>query len=288
MERKPEDADDAVDRRLRALAEGCRAVFFAGLPGTGKSFFVHRLAALAHAAGRPVHLLLWDVIRPVFEASPAGRRHPVRDGITQPVIRKAAGIWARRAVARWDAAHPAIAVLIGESPLVGHRFIELARPANDAAEPLLAGDACAFVVPVPSVEVRRFLEAERDRRSVQHRHDREREDALPAVVQTLWGELVDVSTKLGLERPGRDGGLLTYDPTLYELVYRRVLARRHAHVLGIDRVLAAPADSVYAFAFPTRDVTPTAEEADACIEAVEAQYAGRDALDREVAAWYLV
>ncbi|HLJ62183.1 MAG TPA: hypothetical protein VKZ50_20880 [bacterium] len=288
MERTRADADDAVDRRLRTLAEGCRAVFFAGLPGTGKSFFVHRLAALAHAAGRPVHLLLWDVIRPVFEASPVGRRYPVRAGITHPVIRRAAGIWARRAVARWDAGHPAVAALIGESPLVGHRFIELARSADDAAEPLLAGDACAFVVPVPSVEVRRFLEAERHRRSVQHRHDREREDAVPAVVQTLWGELVDVSRKLGIERPGGGGGSPAYDPALYECVYRRVLARRHAYVLGVERVLPAPADSVYAFAFPTHDVTPTVEDADACIEAVETQYADRDVLDREIAGWYLV
>jgi hypothetical protein len=288
VERKPVGAPDAADRHLRALAEGCRAVFFAGLPGTGKSFFVHRLAALAHAAGRPVHLLLWDVVRPVFEASPAGRRHPIRDGITQPIIRRAAGIWARRAVTRWHADHPAVAVLIGETPLVGHRFIELARPAADAAEPLLAGDACAFVVPVPSVEVRRYLEAERHRRSLRHRHDREREDAVPAVVHTLWSELVDVARKLGIDGPGTGGGAPAYDPALYESVYRRVLAHRRVHVLDVDRVLPAPAESVYAFPFPTHDVAPTEEEAGGCIEAAEAQYADRAALDREVAGWYRV
>ena len=57
---------------LRDLARDARCVFFAGLPGTGKSLLIHQLAHLAHARGRRVHLLQWDVARPAFEASPAG------------------------------------------------------------------------------------------------------------------------------------------------------------------------------------------------------------------------
>ena len=48
------------------------------------------------ASVRTVHLLQWDVVRPLFEASHAGQRYPVVDGVTQPMIRKAVGLWARQ------------------------------------------------------------------------------------------------------------------------------------------------------------------------------------------------
>jgi len=264
-------------------------VFFAGLPGTGKSFFAHRLAELAHAAGRPVSLLQWDVVRPAFEASPAGLRYPMRDGITQPVIRKAAGVWARGAIVRWHRHAPGAApLLIGETPLVGHRFIELARPDDDSAEPLLAAVTCAFVLPVPSVDVRRFLEEERKGRSSQYRHDREREDALPAVVQMLWDDLVAVSRTLGIAGASPGGGAVPYDPALYARVYRRVLVHRHTRVVPVERREASPASSVYAFAFPTQDVAPTPGEADEAVRAIAARYPDPRALEREIDGWYRV
>jgi hypothetical protein len=79
---------------LEALAREGRLVFFAGLPGTGKSLLLHQLAHLAHARGRRLHLLQWDVARPVFEASEAGRRYPLEGGVTHGVIRLAVGRWA--------------------------------------------------------------------------------------------------------------------------------------------------------------------------------------------------
>jgi MoxR-like ATPase len=67
-------ADRGLADRIRALAAR-RMVFVVGLPGTGKSLVVHQLVHVASAAGRAVHLLQWDVARPGFEASPAGRRY---------------------------------------------------------------------------------------------------------------------------------------------------------------------------------------------------------------------
>ena len=166
---------------MRGLASR-RLVFFAGLPGTGKSLLVHQLAHLAAGAGRSVHLLQWDVARPVFEASPPGQRYPLKDGVTHPAIRKAAGLWVREALAAWDERYPGPEpMLIGETPFVGSRFIELARRAEDRAETLLASTSCRFVLPVPSCEVRRFIESERERRSASPTHAREREDALTGV-----------------------------------------------------------------------------------------------------------
>jgi len=131
-------ADPRLYAHLQGLASAQRLVFFAGLPGTGKSLLSHQLTHLAHALGRTVHMLQWDVARPVFEASAAGQRYPVMHGITHGVIRKAAGLWARQALVQWQRRYPEPHhLLIGETPFVGHRFIDLARPREDAAEPLL-------------------------------------------------------------------------------------------------------------------------------------------------------
>src|SRR5215813_6133447 len=142
---------------LQRLARDTRCVFFAGLPGTGKSLLIHQLAHLAFASGRGVHLLQWDVARPAFEASAGGRRYPQHHGVTHALIRIAVGRWARPAIARWDAERPPSAMLIGETPFVGHRFIDLARRNDDAAEHVLRSPATRFVIPVPSLSLRRHL-----------------------------------------------------------------------------------------------------------------------------------
>ncbi len=262
-------------------------VFFAGLPGTGKSFFIHHVAHLAHAAGRTVHLLQWDVARPAFENSRAGQRHPTRHGVTDPVIRKAAGAWARRALVRWHESHAdPTHLLIGETPLVGHRFIELARPVDDAAEQLLASDSCRFVVLVPSVEVRRVLEAERDRRMRRPLHDREREDAQSHVLRALWDEVVEAARMLGIGAARRRTASASYDPALYERVYRHVLAHRRVEVLPVDELLPSVGVSVHAFGVPTRDIVPTPDETVEFIHAVEKAYPDADRLRHEMDGWY--
>src|SRR5262245_4021180 len=212
---------------LAELAERARMVFLAGLPGTGKSLCIHQLAHLAHTQGRQVALLQWDVARPPFEAHPAGRAYPVVGGVTHGVIRLAVGRWARDAVARWSAEHPAAeALLIGETPLVGNRLVELARPAADAAEPLLAAPSARFVVPVPSTAVRAHIEAERVRRAAAPLHDREREDAPPEVMRDLWRQLHAAAVALGLAPTSAEADP-PYDPDVYAAVYLAVLARRH-------------------------------------------------------------
>lgn len=275
---------------LRELAERGRLVFVAGLPGTGKSLLLHQLAHLAHGRGRPVHLLQWDVARPVFEASGPGRRYPQDRGVTHGVIRLAVGRWARQALARWDRAHPGGEhLLIGETPLVGHRLVELTRPADDAAEPLLAADGTWFVVPVPSREVRRHLEAERARRAGRPLHPRETEDAPPAVLHDLWRQLVSVAHALGIAAaPPAPGAEVPYDPDIYQRVYARLLARRRRRTLPLDTVLPTAALSVYDFRVPTRDLVPTEDEAAGFVEAVAARYGDPGALRQEIERWWVV
>ena len=281
--------DSPVFEALGALAREARLVFFAGLPGTGKSLLIHQLAHLAHARGRHVHLLQWDVARPIFEASRAGRRHPQVHGVTNGIIRLAVGRWARQAIARWDERHPGLDhVLIGETPFIGHRLVALARPANDPAEPVLAAESTRFVIPVPSRALRAHLERERERRAREPRHPREREDAPPAVLQALWRELFAVAGQLGIGDGAGPVGDVPYDPEIYRQVYERLLVHRHATVLRIDAVLPVAELSAYDFKVATSDLLPDEEDASWLIEDTEARYPHASLLDIELADWYRV
>jgi predicted kinase len=279
-------ADRRLAEQLRSLGEQ-RMVFFAGLPGTGKSLLVHQLAHLAGDAGRRIHLLQWDVARPVFEASLAGRRYPLADGVTHAVIRKAAGLWVRHALVGWNARHPEPEhLLIGETPFVGNRFVELARRVDDRAEALLAAPSCRFVVAVPSSEVRRFLEAERARRATSPLHPREREDAPPSVLRDLWRDLAEVARRLGITAPGApDAG---YDPVVYRRVYEKVLRDRNVEVVALDVILPTEKLSVYDFASAPLDLIPTDAEAEEFIREFERRYPDPTVLEREVAHWWEV
>jgi len=265
------DEGSPLHAALAALTRDTRLVFFAGLPGTGKSLLIRELAHLAHARGRAIHLLQWDVARPVFEASPAGQRHPARDGVTAGAIRLAVGRWARAAVERWHAAQPPAALLIGETPFIGHRLIELARRESDAAEPLLAGVATRFVIPVPSRALRAHLEAERQRRARQPRHAREREDAPPAVLRALWREVA--------------GDDRAYDPDVYRRVYEMILVHRWSSALALDTVLPVGATSAYDVRVPVTDLVPGADEAARAIAAVEASHPTAGDVARAIEGW---
>lgn len=269
-------------------------VFFAGLPGTGKSLLAHQLAHLAHAAGRAVAMLQWDVARPALEASVAGSRYPLKEGVSHNVIRVASGLWARAAIAEWAAAVTPNHLLIGETPLVGHRFVELVRPAGDQAEQFLSSQECRFVIPVPSHAVRDFLEAERDRRIAQPLHDREREDAPPKVLRDLWHTLAHVAEKLGIApgvtaREGDDpaAGAVPYDPVVYRRVYESVLKHRHTDSIRLDTILPTGTFSVYDFTVPRSDLVPTSAESARFIREVESRFPDVDALEREVERWWV-
>jgi hypothetical protein len=278
--------DPALRDRLGRLARDARMIFVAGLPGTGKSLVIHQLAHLAVAAGRAVHLLQWDVARPPFEASRAGQRYPVVDGVTQPMIRKAVGLWSRQAVAAWHQRRPTPdQLLIAETPLVGRRLIEFAQRLDDDAEPLLAAPSCRFAIVVPSVEVRGYVEAERERRASASRNAREREDAPPHVLRDLWRQLLVAARALGLSTVTDDA---PYDPMVYRRVYETVLRARAPEILPLDTVLPTAMMSVYDFAVPCTDLLPSEDEIAASVRASEAQFPDSIALAREVEYWWVV
>jgi hypothetical protein len=139
------------------------------------------------------------------------------------------------------------------------------------------------VIALPSREVRRFLEAQRERRSASPLHPREREDAPPAVLRDLWRDLAAVARRLGLGVSDDD-----YDPLVYRRVYEAVLRHRHVDVVALDVILPTETRSVYDFAVDLPNLLPTEEESRAFIATAEERHPDPAALEREIDRWWEV
>lgn len=275
------DRDSPLFQALSEAARERRCVFVAGLPGVGKSLLIQQLSSIAAETGRTVYLLQWDVARGAFETPEILARYPEVDGITHAAIRKAAGLWVRRAIRVWDQQHPdERALLIGELPLIGNRLIEVAQQQDDEVEPLLAGTRSLFLVPAPTVELRQAIERARAREMTDPLHERERANANMSVIGALWGELAQVAAQLGVSTRQPATG---YDPDTYTGVYQQLLRHRQTRVLWIDQVLPVQA-SPHEHSAETGELIPSPDEALASLAEVERMPPGE--LERQIERWY--
>ncbi|AXG79033.1 hypothetical protein DVK44_16535 [Streptomyces paludis] len=243
---------------------------------------VQNFTAIAAGRGRTVHLLQWDLVRGAFDGASAATGYPEIDGVTHPVIRKAVGLWAREAVARWDREHRSTEhLLVCEAPLIGNRMTELVRTRDDATEPLLCAPHSTFYIPAPSDSVRAVIENLRARDTGRPRHVYERANAAPAVVTHLWQEIHHLATHYGLTSHGPDGH--TYRQDRYIAVYERVLAHRHTTVLPINDILPVTG-SAYDVHPATRQLRPRPDDVERAL--ARAANMPADALRRETERWY--
>ena len=284
-------ADDIViasrndlEAALTTIARAHRMVFFAGLPGVGKSLLIRELARVAHGMGRDVHFLQWDGVRPSFESPAIRTRYPERDGVTHPVVRMAIGLWVRAAVVRWHQAHQSSpGILIGEVPLIGNRLVELAQVHADDAEPLLAGPGTLFVTPVPSVAVRAAIESARERTFARPGHPREGTDAPPKVLHELWLDTRALAVQIGAVAPVADVAA-SFDPQMYAAVYRHLLRRRKAVTVRVD-VLLEQGTSVYDVAVEATDIIPRGDEAAGILTRLEREHTTAE-IEHKVSRWF--
>ena len=263
--------DSELHKTFKAFAQSKRVVLLTGLPGVGKSLLLQQLALLAQQAGRRVHLLQWDVSRRAFETDAVLSRYPEIDGVTQPIIRLAAGMLTRRTIAEWDQTfYDSAEILIGELPLVGNRLIEVAQSHDDAAEQLLASDSTVYCTPVPSRAVRAHIEAARAQSIASPNHERERFDAPPNVLTGNWIDLYVAAHDLGIIEHIATGDE-PYDPAVYAGVFNHVLSHRNHVVLEINDILR-PAGSVYDLENVVGELSATEEEAAALIDKIEREW----------------
>jgi hypothetical protein len=271
-----------LDATLDWMARRHRVVFFAGLPGVGKSLYIRELARAAHALGCRVCSLQWDVARPAFVSSSIAARYPDREGIAHPMVRKGVGQWVRQAVLRWDRDNAGDrSLLIGEVPLIGHRLVELAQVHADDAEPLLTDARSLFATPVPSLAVRAAIERARQRTFTNPSNPRESEDAPVDVVRQSWNEIHALAVGMGIAE--RDGADPPFDPDAYAGVYRHLLRRRPALTLRVEVELAQTA-SVYDHDVQVTDIVPSHAEAEAIVARLERELTPAE-VETEISRW---
>lgn len=272
-------AESQIYRCFVDLVGNADRVFIAGLPGVGKSLLLQQLTLMALEAGRQVHLLQWDTARQPFETP----RYPLDQGATHPMVIKATGAWLREALLEWDNLYSTTnAILIGEVPLVGGRFMEIVRPTDDGAESLLADKGTQFVLPVPSRQVRALIETRRGESIANPTHKNEAQDASPELLRALWQDLFHIAVHLGYAEPVSNGA--PYSPEIYEAVYRHLLRHRQVNVLAIDEPLR-PAASVYDFDSEHPQVIAKRDRAQAVLREIEAT-TSEARVKRDAASWY--
>jgi hypothetical protein len=269
---------------LSRAARDDHCVFLAGLPGVGKTLLVQQLAVLANRLGRRVHLLQWDVARLAFETPALLSRYPEVDGVTHAALRKAVGVWVRDAIRIWDLMYPnASDLLIGETPLIGNRLIELARVQDDPAERVLRSARTEFLVLAPSERVREAIEKARARDMQRPSHQRETANAPLSLLHAQWPQVLEAASLLDIAPPRLPSD---YEPGLYAAVYTRILRHRRHRVLSIDDILV-PRGSAYALDVPIRtELRPGVEDVKVAMAVVENWPA--DILAMEVERWYAV
>ena len=271
---------------LNRLVDNQRIVFLTGLPGVGKSLLLNQLAHLAHFSGHQVYLLQWDILRDAFMTDRIASLFPDTDGITHSVIRRAAGLWVRQAVAQWHQKHLGEkSILIGEAPLIGNRLLELVLPRNDAAESILLEKSTRFVLPIPSRRIRRLMETARQTSIKNPRNSRELNDAAPEVLKALWRELIRAAMALNIPTPPK-GSDEDYDPRIYESVYLQVLKHRRYEITRLNITLTTHSRSVYTFNMPVEELIPNASEVSHSIEEVEHTYPNLHGLEQDMEEWY--
>ena len=242
---------------------------------------LQQLALIATEYGRSVHSIQWDVSRAPFDRPDILSRYPEVDGVTHPAIRKAVGLWARDAIQRWDSRNAGSQhMLVGETPLIGARLIELARKEPDSVEGLLAGGQTVFLIPSPSPEVRRAIVASRRRDMEAPSNDRETFSAAPTLLDAHWLEINDVAAQLGIPGAHSADG---YEPNVYAEVYRRVLHHRRTAVLPVLTVLHV-STSAHDLDVITNELIPTPDEVDRTISVVNGYAAA--SLKSEADAWF--
>ncbi|MFD1196510.1 hypothetical protein ACFQ3C_17710 [Seohaeicola saemankumensis] len=280
-------AETENGRILAEMARNCRMIFFTGLPASGKSFFLRELISIAGNVGRCVHLIRWDAALASFQTDEILASYPdVADG-SHPIVRRAAGLWGRQAVARWLEMHPDDAdVLIGEVPIVGNRFSELVKVLSDEVEAALASETTTFVYSVPTKEIRSKLEAIRRETFSNPKHSHEANDAPPATMDLAWNLTCTKSIELGLLPSAEGESPRRYDEVLYRRFFDHLLRNRNAEALDVD-TLYASSGSAHDIQGDIFEIFATPREVADAIAAIQADM-DAEAATRAVENWHRI
>lgn len=230
-------------KTLDPLSKNAKIIMISGLPGVGKSLYINQLHHISKLNGRNITVIQWDMARKAFETPEILARYPLGDGLTHKGVLLAVGLWVLDAVKEWTETHPdKHDLLLIEAPLLGNRFIELAKIAPDAAlESVLKSDKFQVVVPIPSKKLRDNIEKARAKDVPDD--VKVWAGAKPSVMLLLWKMVCQIATELGYEKPIDLSVQPPYDPSVYQFVYGKILKHRHFTPLLVDKVFKFELDS---------------------------------------------
>ncbi len=276
--------NSAVYKNLEKTAATAKSVVFSGLPGVGKSLYIHQFQLLAAAKGRQVTVIQWDIARKSFETEEIFERFPMGDGTVHNGVKLCAGKWLMDTVKDWLQTHTGDKeLLLIEAPLVGHRFIELATIQEDASlENFFRSPAFQIIAPIPSKKVRAKIEA--DRRAQISEDAKVWTGAKPSVMLRLWKMICGIANEFGRSIPM--DGQPPYDPEIYEFVFSKILQHRHFTPLHIDEIypVAIVDESEL---HNTGSLAADAATANEYAKAIADQYPDLEEIDLVVNGWYL-
>ena len=268
-------------KTLAKAAKECRVVVFSGLPGVGKSLYINQFHAIASTYNRRIDLIQWDIARKAFETPHIAELYPMGDGVVHNGLKLTAGLWLEETVAKW-AGSPESDLLLIEAPLVGHRFIELAKQSDASPiEAFLSSHQCQFIVPIPSIDVRKRIE---EARKVDVSEDAKTwVGAKPSVMLQLWKMICGIANEYGADICME--GQPPYDPKIYDMVFSRILQHRNYVPLHVDEVFQidiSGEDELHAL----ESMSASEEEANRFADLIDTTYPTNQSIDAVVDVWY--
>lgn len=273
-----------VFQALQKAATSAKAVVFSGLPGVGKSLYINQFQLIAAHLGRNITIIQWDIARKSFEAEAIATIFPMGDGVVHNGVKLSAGKWLLDTIKTWLATHSDDNnLLLIEAPLVGHRFIELAKIQEEKmVEDFFKSEAFQMIVPIPSKKVRAKIEA--DRRAQISDDATTWTGAKPSVMLMIWKMICGIANEFGRDIPM--DGQPPYDPEIYEFVFSKILQRRHFTPLHIDEIYSISIENE-ADLHNTGSLAADEETANQYANRVVEQYPDLDEIDKVVEGWYL-
>ncbi len=273
-----------VYQTLKQTANTAKIVVFSGLPGVGKSLYINQFQLIAETAGKKVTVIQWDIARKSFETPEIAKHFPMGDGVVHNGVKLSAGAWLLDTIKQWLIVHhQAHELLLIEAPLVGHRFIELAKiQADKKLESFFKSDEFQLLVPIPSKKVRTKIEEDRKKQIADDA--KTWTGAKPAVMLMLWKMICGIANEFGKNIPM--DGQPPYDPAIYEFVFGKILQHRNFVPLYIEEIFKVSVENE-AELHKTGSLAANANLANEYATKLRKQYPDSTTIDSIVNSWYL-
>ena len=257
-------------------------IILSGLPGVGKSLYIHEIIRIAGDQGRKLNLIQWDVARKAFETPFILTHFPMGAGTVHNGLKLIAGEWLMEILKDWNSNKSSEEILLIEAPLVGHRFVELVhKQQNDHLEALLSSEKTKVVVPIPTKEVRQKIEENRKKQVDEDA--KVWSGAKPSVMYMLWKMICEIANEFGMDI--NLDGIPPYSPGIYEYVYSIILKHRNFEPLIVNEVFKVP-DTDESFFHSHESIVCSSEDANQYAEKILKMYEEEE-IDTITNRWYL-